>query len=372
MTALFSTRRRAEEFAAVVDGRGGSASGETERLLGVVATLRAQRPVTPRPDFSSDLRDRLMAEARTVLTAENAALRLPTRPTGRRERRMAVAASVLVLVGGTAGMAAAAQDALPGEALYPIKRGIEQAQVGLSISPAGKGRDLLHQANDRLDEVQGLIEQQSVSGTPQIPATLTDFTRQAQEGADLLMTSFTQTRDPDSIRTLRTFTIDGIGTLQELAGVAPADAQDELAEAALALSSINEQASALCDTCVSDLPTLELPKLFLAATEAERALRGAGDAELDNSHPVVVDKRAVARATVPESGSTTAARPEPTTSVAPSETETDSSGGVLPSKESVKKSDLGEVVGGTVGGVTGTVGGLAETLLPDPTGDLLP
>ena len=40
-------------------------------------------------------------------------------------------------------MAAAAQSALPGEALYPVKRGIEKAEAGLSLGSAGRGRDLL-------------------------------------------------------------------------------------------------------------------------------------------------------------------------------------------------------------------------------------
>ena len=56
----------------------------------------------------------------------------PVRTRGKRERRLVAVASAAVLLGGTAGMATAAQNALPGEALYPIKRGIEKAEAGLS------------------------------------------------------------------------------------------------------------------------------------------------------------------------------------------------------------------------------------------------
>ena len=35
-------------------------------------------------------------------------------------------------MGGTAGMASAAQESLPGQALYPVKRGLEKAAVTLS------------------------------------------------------------------------------------------------------------------------------------------------------------------------------------------------------------------------------------------------
>ena len=40
-------------------------------------------------------------------------------------------------------MATASQDALPGDVLYPLKRGIEQAQAGLGTSPAARGERLL-------------------------------------------------------------------------------------------------------------------------------------------------------------------------------------------------------------------------------------
>ena len=165
-------RRSAEEFATAVDG---DASGPTGRsrevadLLGVVSVLRAQAPVAPR-EFTRDLRDRLMAEAESLLTPANAALTLPTRTRGTRERRIAVAASVAVLVGGTATMATAAQSALPGDTLYPVKRGIELADAGLSLSPGGKGRDLLDQANDRLTEVEGLLASDSFQSEPRVPA----------------------------------------------------------------------------------------------------------------------------------------------------------------------------------------------------------
>ena len=97
---------------------------------------------------------------------------------------MAVA-SAAVLIGGTAGMATAAQHSLPGEALYPVKRGIEKAELGLSMSSAGRGRDLLHQASDRLDEAQGLVDQGSATGTPRVPDTVAAFTASARDGRHL-------------------------------------------------------------------------------------------------------------------------------------------------------------------------------------------
>ena len=108
-----------------------------EQLVGqerVVGTLQREAlvgaRVAPRPEFATELRQRLMSEAATSLQKDNI-LALPVRKKSSRDRRIALVASSLVLVGGTAGMAAAAQNALPGEALYPIKRGLEKVQTEL-------------------------------------------------------------------------------------------------------------------------------------------------------------------------------------------------------------------------------------------------
>ena len=159
MTTLFRARQRAEEFAARVDApaaplravrsESGAGERETDRLVGVVTSLRRQAEAhggpVPRAAFTTELRERLMVEAAVALTPRQAALTLPPRTRSRTERRLVAAASAVVLLGGTAGMAAAAQHALPGEALYPIKRGIEKAEAGLATTSVGRGRDLLTQ-----------------------------------------------------------------------------------------------------------------------------------------------------------------------------------------------------------------------------------
>lgn len=306
MTALFSTRRRADEFAAALDGAAGAATprrdlnDELRELVAVAGALRSPDlhagDAVPRADFSADLRGRLMTEAEQVLTRETAQLRLPVRERGRRERRLVAAATAAVLLGGSAGMAAAAQQALPGEALYPIKRGLEQAEAGLSMSAGGKGRDLLHHATDRLSEVRALLAADSVTAAPQVPATIEDFTAQAREGAELLMVDYEETRDPANIVEVREFAANGIKTIRDLAPSAPEEAQDELAEAAVTLAEIDEAAIMLCSTCAPDIPAVELPGFLLAAAEVDRALAQVDSGRLDNSHPVEVDKGLVEQA----------------------------------------------------------------------------
>lgn len=291
MTALFSARRRADEFAAAVDGRSHEVPEELHSLLSVASALRAEgSEATPRPEFATELRVLLMAEAERSLSPD-APLVLPPRQHGPRERRLAVAASVAVLLGGSAGMAAAAQNALPGEALYPVKRGLEFAEAGLSVSTAGRGEDLLRQAGGRLTEVQGLLAG-SPAETPRIPATIEDFTDQAQEGAELMLVSFQETSDPVAVVKVREFAASSITVLQEIARTAPPEAQDELAAAAMALKEIDARAAEMCPSCGDDLSELQIPGVFLAAAEVDRAFALLSERRLlDNSHPVVADKR---------------------------------------------------------------------------------
>lgn len=408
MTPLFPARRSAEEFATAVDG---DASGPTGRsrevvdLLGVVSVLRTQAPVAPREEFTRDLRDRLMAEAESLLTPANAALTLPTRTRGTRERRIAVAASVAVLVGGTATMATAAQSALPGETLYPVKRGIELADAGLSLSPGGKGRDLLDQANDRLTEVEGLLASDSFQSEPRVPGTLAEFRGAADEGSTLLFESFRETRDPDDIVAVRTFAADGIEKLGALAGSVPPEAEEEVTAAALALRDIDAEASELCATCGDNLPDLQLPGILLARAEVDRALQRASSAALDNDHPVVVPKGAVtgsrggsADGSGSQQGAGTGDAPgsstggtAPAPDVLPSP-DSDGLTGLLPDPGDVLPQDTttanepGVTGGGTADGSGGTTGDLGdtvgeveeeledavETILPDTDPTLLP
>jgi hypothetical protein len=375
MTALFRARRRAEEFASAVDGRSAGVPADLRELVSVATALREQdhyEPVLPRAEFAADLRSRLMAEAEHSLVP-GAPLVLPTRQRGPRERRLVAAASALVILGGSAGMAVAAQGALPGEALYPIKRGIEQAEAGLSVSTAGRGQDLLRQADGRLAEVEGLLDG-SQTAAPQVPGTLEDFIDQAQEGTDLLLSSFEESRDPADVLAVREFTARSIEMLQQLARTAPADAQDELAAAALTLSEIDQRAAALCGSCGADLPDLQVPDIFLAAAEVDRTLLLLEGHRLDNSHPVVADRRLLEQVkdSLPqvedstEDGGTTSGDGGQDAPSAPEET----AGSLLdlPQETDVRKSDkkLRDTVDGTVGQLTDGLSGVVETVLPDP------
>jgi len=285
MTSLIGARKRAEEFAAALEGEvaWSEVHPELADLAVLVDDLCVHDPVEPSPEFTASLRERLLAEADQLHT-QDAVLTLPERRRGRRERRFAIAASALVFVGGTAGMAAAAQQALPGDALYPIKRGLENAQAGLAGNDASKGRDLLDQANTRLTEIQQMIDGSSNPG--QLPPTINAFTSQSVSGAHLLMKSYKQDHsDPKAIADVREFTTRNLSILQKLAQTAPADQQEELTRAAMALVHIDAKAVDTCRSCAPGLKPLQMPKLLVPTADATRALaRVANHPSLSNDH----------------------------------------------------------------------------------------
>jgi hypothetical protein len=55
------------------------------------------------------------------------------------------------------GVAYASDDALPGDNLYGVKRGLERAALAISLSAAGDAELLLNQANTRIAEVEELV-----------------------------------------------------------------------------------------------------------------------------------------------------------------------------------------------------------------------
>jgi hypothetical protein len=257
MSPVFATRRRAEEFGAVVEGTAPrsstwAADPRYDDLLALVGALRAVPQPQARPEFVAELRERLVAEAATLpaASAEVDRLRLRTVDPGRvrtpRERRLALAMGGFALVGATAALSVVAQGALPGDVLYPLKRGIESAHEGISFGDQGKGSTLLASASTRLDEVRRL---ESAGHTEEIAATLDDFTQQATEASDHLLRSYAETGDASTVTGLRTFTASSMQTLSDLDGTLPADAEDEYVHAVTTLIRIDDEARLQCPDC---------------------------------------------------------------------------------------------------------------------------
>jgi hypothetical protein len=265
MSPVFAARRRAEEFQAMVEGTS-TDRGSDARLgefLELVESLRETVPVTARPAFVAELREQLLDEARTAARtgkgADVAARLTVARAPGerRRERRLAAAIGGIAIVGATTGMAVAAQSALPGDPLYPLKRAIENAQTGVQVNEDAKGKTLLENASGRLEEVDQLSRESDDAQT--ISETLHTFTDQASEASDLLLSDYADTGKKDSVEQLRDFTADSMKTLTSLESLVPEDARASLIRAAQTLTQIDQDALIACPTCgpdqITQIPT---------------------------------------------------------------------------------------------------------------------
>ncbi|HET6295826.1 MAG TPA: DUF5667 domain-containing protein, partial [Kribbella sp.] len=181
MSDLHRARARAETFAHAVDHgpRHSSRLSDDPELLEaveLVGRLRTVGAVTPRPEFSAELRHRLLeqAAARAATTTPTVVRSTPdseddpppreddasvTDIRHRHGRRIRLVASTaaLVLLGGGIGSAAAAQQAMPGDTLYGMKRSIEAVSTNVSVGDDSRGRRDLEHAMTRLSEVRALV-----------------------------------------------------------------------------------------------------------------------------------------------------------------------------------------------------------------------
>jgi hypothetical protein len=288
MSPVFAARRRAEEFQALVEGTSTGADSDARyaEFLELVQGMRETVPVTARPEFVAELRERLLDEARTAArTGKGAdvAARLTVHrspSTRRRERRLAAAVGGLAIVGASTGMAVAAQNALPGDPLYPLKRAIENAQTGVQVNEDDKGKTLLDNASGRLEEVDRL-SRESGEGQP-VAETLQAFTDQASEASELLLSDYAERGQKDSVELLRDFTADSMARLNALESVVPEDARASLIQAAQTLTQIDQQLLNACPSCGPAILT-QTPPLTNVSDDGDLAelLRGVTEAVQD-------------------------------------------------------------------------------------------
>ncbi len=140
--------------------RGSQAESETADLVDLAVRLRAEfSPSEPSAGFMSAGRIRLENRLRGRPASDRPT---PQRVAPRRwglVRRLAFAclSLALALSVGSAGIAYAAQDTLPGDSLYGVKLSIESARLALAIDPDARVRLLTVFADKRIGEASALI-----------------------------------------------------------------------------------------------------------------------------------------------------------------------------------------------------------------------
>lgn len=128
-----------------------------------VEMQEAMAPPAAEATFVSATKQRLLRRARLgarpspETKKRRAGIRWPPRWS---TRWAYVLASLLLTVGlvvSSFGVAQAAASSLPGDSLYSVKRGIEKAQLALSLTPAGDLELLSGFADKRIEEIETLL-----------------------------------------------------------------------------------------------------------------------------------------------------------------------------------------------------------------------
>jgi hypothetical protein len=185
-------QREREAFARAVESRsGGDSTGSAtpDALADDLAVVALLRRAAPLSGPTGEERDRI--RQRVLDTPAGDATRSPARSSARGRLLVALAAA-LCLVFSLAGMSLLlSRGALPGDALYPVKRNAESAALGLTFGEEERALKHLEFATARLAEMETMADRFRESGGG--PAggyltALTDFDADAAEGARLLAT----------------------------------------------------------------------------------------------------------------------------------------------------------------------------------------
>ncbi|MFD7642229.1 DUF5667 domain-containing protein [Kitasatospora sp. NPDC059795] len=336
MTANMLEHRRAKSFAEALEAhqsdhrssgahRAGSAA--MTELLAMADALGA----LPAPELAAETRTvqrtRLMAafEQQWADDAPTAVLPVQRARRTRRSRwgrRLAIGGLVAgVAVGSLGGAAAASTSALPGDALYGMKRGLEGLRLNLADNDAERGALLLQQATTRLTEAQSLVGRTdpgnalSPATVDQVRRALDDMHAEALRGRDLLRAVY---RSNGSLAPMR-----------QLAGFAGQDERWSALQSRLP-SGLAGQADKV-DRLFSDISEDVAPLRLV-----EPAGRGSDDSAATGG-----------TGTGQQPGSGTASTGG--TGHGPAD---GSSGRATPSTEPSAKPGLGELLGGLTGGAT--------------------
>jgi len=359
MISLSKARREADEFARALDDPGYAGGAPYAELLGTVALLRAEHQPTPRPEFVSDLRERLMAAADEAIvpsTASTPARVQTVAPMHPHRRRLATLAAGLTIVGGTAGVAAAAQGTLPGDSLYPVKRGLETLQLHLATSDSARGRDLLDQASTRLSEAKALLSDSTDSRSVSLASEALDAaTSSANDGAKLLFDNYASSRSTSDVTTVRSFAANQMDTVDQIAKLTPA-VTPVVSQLGDALAAIDQKARSLCLTCLDGSPAVSLPESILNIPSDALQLLVAQPTQRAGALESLAKKAQKVANTLPPPALPTATPPSgPANSATPSSSPSPSAG-------ATRQPAIGDLITGLAGTSDGLPGQLADTV----------
>ena len=144
--------KAAEELDRMLAGEPVEASEDVRELAQLAALLQGAWQGSPTPASTTRVRTAALAAFHETAAAATVPSIVRSRPSGGR-RLVARMALVAALVAGLPTAAwAASEDSLPGEVLYPVKRGFEEFRLVLAGDAASEAQVLLGMIEERLEE----------------------------------------------------------------------------------------------------------------------------------------------------------------------------------------------------------------------------
>ncbi|MER7002097.1 DUF5667 domain-containing protein [Dactylosporangium sp. NPDC000555] len=211
--------------------------------------------IEAQPEFRDGLRAMLMAtieregigatakEPEPVRRAGLHSLRRPagSRPTVSRRTRTRGAIVVGLAAGALAlsGMSAASDNAIPGDALYSVKRSSEKAQLALAGSDISKGQLYLEFARTRLGEAQAVKDPAGLS------SVLDDMDGETLEGVRLLTATAVARRDGAALDAIDGFVTNQRGVAEKLQASTGGEARTRATKSVTLLEEIDRRSKAL-------------------------------------------------------------------------------------------------------------------------------
>ncbi|MFF0723814.1 DUF5667 domain-containing protein [Streptomyces sp. NPDC004134] len=254
-----SAHRRANAFAQALDEESRAqqaealaADPEQARLLGLAGQLASVPGPTLDPEVKTVQRTRLIAAMEAMLAEDTAesteAPLIPAprkrgahraagplsrlRPHSRLSRGVAIGGvGVGVAAGAFSAAAAVSSDALPGDTLYGLKRGMEDLRRGMADGDTERGRVYLDQASTRLNEARRLMERGragdlDAESMSEVREALDNVRHDAGEGRKLLRGAYDEDGSLGPMQTLSAFSQKNERSWQQLREQLPVELGD--------------------------------------------------------------------------------------------------------------------------------------------------
>ncbi|WP_103534383.1 DUF5667 domain-containing protein [Streptomyces sp. SM11] len=158
--------------------------------------------------------------------------------------------TVGVAAGAFGGVAAASSDALPGDSLYGLKRGMEDLSLGMASGDADRGEAYLDQASTRLSEARRLMERGRSGALDHeslgaVRRALNGMSHDASEGHRLLHSAYQRDGAIGPIQTLDTFSRSHRDTWSSLRDRLPVQLTDVRDEVSSVFDAMEEEVAPL-------------------------------------------------------------------------------------------------------------------------------